>query len=306
MTVKVLGNDGSGSTGSVAEGIRYAVANGARIINLSPDQPPTTIRASPKRFRPRRPRTCWSSPRPATSALDIDQQPSAFQRPSPPTNLLAVAVHRPRGRARHERLLQLRGGSPSKSPLRARQILSTATTAATWRRAGRRWRRRWSPGSPPWSPAQVRRSARVDPRGALMQNATRSQLPIAAGYVDALHTVLAATPASRLRSLRSRRRSRSSAPPRKSRQTKHPGRGLPAPRPRSAATESSSTPTQPRRSPGRAAFPVQRQTPSRRGSAPASGRARRSLGRVLAKATRRVARVARRQAPGRFRCRVGT
>ena len=35
MTVKVLADDGSGSTGAVAEGIRYAAANGARIINLS-------------------------------------------------------------------------------------------------------------------------------------------------------------------------------------------------------------------------------------------------------------------------------
>ena len=35
MIVKVLANDGSGTTGSLAEGIRYAAANGARIINLS-------------------------------------------------------------------------------------------------------------------------------------------------------------------------------------------------------------------------------------------------------------------------------
>ena len=35
MTVKVLNADGSGSMGAVADGIRYAAANGARIINLS-------------------------------------------------------------------------------------------------------------------------------------------------------------------------------------------------------------------------------------------------------------------------------
>ena len=33
MTVKVLDADGAGTTGAVAEGIRYAAANGARIIN---------------------------------------------------------------------------------------------------------------------------------------------------------------------------------------------------------------------------------------------------------------------------------
>src|SRR5262249_3610713 len=35
MTVKVLDDRGAGATGAVAEGIRYAAANGARIINLS-------------------------------------------------------------------------------------------------------------------------------------------------------------------------------------------------------------------------------------------------------------------------------
>jgi ABC-type phosphate transport system substrate-binding protein len=35
MTVKVLDDQGGGTTGAVAEGIRYAAANGARIINLS-------------------------------------------------------------------------------------------------------------------------------------------------------------------------------------------------------------------------------------------------------------------------------
>src|SRR4051812_13197071 len=35
MIVKVLANNGAGTTGSVAEGIRYAAANGARVINLS-------------------------------------------------------------------------------------------------------------------------------------------------------------------------------------------------------------------------------------------------------------------------------
>ena len=35
MTVKVLDARGAGNTGAVAEGISYAAANGARIINMS-------------------------------------------------------------------------------------------------------------------------------------------------------------------------------------------------------------------------------------------------------------------------------
>jgi serine protease len=35
MAVKVLGDDGSGSFGDIAEGIRYAVDNGAHVINMS-------------------------------------------------------------------------------------------------------------------------------------------------------------------------------------------------------------------------------------------------------------------------------
>ena len=65
-------------------------------------------------------------------------------------------------------------------------------TAATCSRAARRWLRRSWPASPR-SPPRRTRHQRFRPRAPLLtQNATRANLRVASGYVDALNSVLEA------------------------------------------------------------------------------------------------------------------
>jgi subtilisin family serine protease len=190
MIVKALANDGSGTTGSVAEGIRYAAANGARVINLS-----LTSNDNDPRVADAVAAAAAANALVVASAgndgRDIDTQP-AFPAALPAGNLLAVASTDPddgRGLSNYSNYgrLTVQVAAPGA------QILSTANDGGYVEKSGTSMAAPMVAGVAALVAGANPQISAVDLRAALMQNASRSQLPVAAGYVDALHTVLAAT-----------------------------------------------------------------------------------------------------------------
>src|SRR3954471_2829660 len=168
MIVKVLQADGSGTTGAVAEGIRYAAANGARVINLS-------LAGNDNDGR------------------DIDRQPS-YPASLPEANLLAVASTDPddgRGISDFSNF----GRLAAQVPAPGAGILSSANTGSWEIKSGTSMAAPMVAGVAALAVSGNPQISAVDLRGLLMQNAGRSKLPVAAGYVNALHTVLAASSA---------------------------------------------------------------------------------------------------------------
>ena len=193
MIVKVLDSSGSGSTGSVAEGIRYAAANGARVINLSlggDGNDPRLVAAVQAAGAANSLLVCSAG----NDSRDIDQQPS-YPAAIAAANLLAVASTDPTtgqgmsGFSNFGRLaVQL--AAPGAS------ILSSANSGNWVYKSG-------TSMAAPMASGVAALVTSVNPalgaagvRAVLMQNATRSDLPVAAGYIDALRSVLAASPAT--------------------------------------------------------------------------------------------------------------
>ena len=89
MIVRVLDDKGAGTTGGVAEGIRYAAANGARVINLSlsgPERDPRLVAA----VQAANAANVLLVTSAGNDGVDIDSKP-AYPAALPAPNLLAVA-----------------------------------------------------------------------------------------------------------------------------------------------------------------------------------------------------------------------
>src|SRR3954469_126722 len=190
MIVKVLKADGSGTTGAVAEGIRYAAANGARVINLSlagNDDDPRLAEA----VRAAAAANALVVASAGNDGRDIDRRPS-YPASLPEAILLAVASTDPddgRGISDFSNFgrLAVQVAAPGAG------ILSSAKDGGWEVMSGTSMAAPMVAGVAALAVSANPLINAVDLRGVLMQNAARSRLPVAAGYVNALHTVVAAS-----------------------------------------------------------------------------------------------------------------
>ena len=193
MIVKVLGDSGAGTMGSVAEGIRYAAANGARVINtsLGGDEPDRRLEDAVAAAADAGVLVVASA---GNDNRNIDTTPN-YPASVPASNVLAVASTDPdsgrsiSGYSNYGRLT-VQVAAPGAD------ILSAAKDGGWKLDSGTSMAAPMVTGVAALAVSVNPRISATDLRAVLMQNATRSRLPVAAGYVDALRTVLAASHAS--------------------------------------------------------------------------------------------------------------
>jgi subtilisin family serine protease len=193
MIVKALDDNGAGTTGGAAEGIRYAAENGARVINLSlgGDTPDKRLVEAVHTAEAAGALVVCSA---GNNSRDIDDTPS-YPAAIPAQNLLAVAATDPAS-----------GKGISNFSNFGRRAVQVAAPGADILSASRDGTWEMMSGTSMASPMVAGVAAlaasvnpRISPvglRAVIMQNAARSRLPVAAGYVDALRSVLAASHAS--------------------------------------------------------------------------------------------------------------
>ena len=189
MIVKVLDAKGAGTTGAVAEGIRYAAANGARVINLSlsgPERDPRLVAA----VQAANEANALLVTSAGNDGVDIDAKP-AYPAALPAANLLAVASTDPdngRGISEFSNFgrLAVQVAAPGA------EILSTAGDGSYVLKSGTSMAAPMVAGVAALAASVGPTIGAADLRSLVTQNAARSRLRIAAGYVDAVHTVLAA------------------------------------------------------------------------------------------------------------------
>jgi subtilisin family serine protease len=193
MVVRVLDDRGAGSTGGVAEGIRYAAANGARIINLSletnVDDP--RMRSAVEAAAAANTLVVASA---GNSGVDVDNHPT-FPAGIAAPNLVAVAATSPTaGRSLADFSNYGRLTIPVAAP--GVDVISTSRTGGYEYKSGTSMAAPHVAGVAALMAAVAPQLTAAELRALLLQHASRSGLPIGAGYVDALGAVAAAASAS--------------------------------------------------------------------------------------------------------------
>jgi subtilisin family serine protease len=192
MVVKVLDAQLAGTTVGVAEAIRYAAANGARIINLSlrgtvPDPRLNEAIAAAAAAN------VLVVVGAGNDARDIDTQP-VYPASIAAPNLVSVAATTPQdGRAIADfsnfGQLTVQLAAPGDA------ILSTSNTGGWIDESGTSMASPMVAGVAALMLGANPRLSAADLRALLLQNAVRAPLRVSAGYVDALRSVVAASTA---------------------------------------------------------------------------------------------------------------
>jgi subtilisin family serine protease len=186
MTVKALDASGGGTTAAVAEGIRYAAANGARIINMSlgGDQPDPRVKEAIDVAAAANVLVVCSA---GNSGRNVDAAPSypvSFAAP----NLVGVAATVP------EEGKELGGFSNfgrTTVPLAAPgdEVLSTTADGGYGYKSGTSMAAPHVAGVAALMAAVSPNLSAAELRAQLLQNASRAAVPVGSGYLDALASV---------------------------------------------------------------------------------------------------------------------
>ena len=186
MTVKVLAADGSGTTSAVAEGVRYAAANGARIINMSlgGDQPDERVKAAIDVAAAANVLVICSA---GNSGRDIDAQPSypvSFAAP----NLIGVAATVPEA-GKDLGGFSNYGRTTVQLAAPGEEVLSTTNDGGYGFKTGTSMAAPHVAGVAALMAGVAPNLSAAELRAQLLQNASRASVPVGSGYLDALASV---------------------------------------------------------------------------------------------------------------------
>ena len=192
MIVKVMNADGVGTTGAVAEGIRYAATNGARVINVSiqGDDPDSRVDDAVAAAGAANALVVVSA---GNSGRDIDAKPS-YPAAIPAPNLIGVAATSPDdGRSLDPQSNYGRLNVQLAAP--GQQILSTGNDGSYVFKSGTSMASPMVAGVAALMASANPNLSAADLRGQLLAHATRAPVPVGAGYLDAVNAVVSASTA---------------------------------------------------------------------------------------------------------------
>jgi subtilisin family serine protease len=196
MIVKVLDARGAGTTGAVAEGIRYAAANGARIINLSlggPTRDPALAEAVRAAADANVLLVCSAG----NLGNNVDNTPS-YPVSLAAANLVGVAATEPQN-GRNLGSFSNFGRNTIGLAAPGVNVLSSANDGGFELKSGTSMAAPHAAGVAALMAAIRPDLSAAELRAQLLQNAGRSSLPVTGGYLDALSSVVSVASASSYR-----------------------------------------------------------------------------------------------------------